>query len=533
MNPRIHKEIIKCGKDPNYFIKNYCKISHPKKGQIPFGLYPFQEKCINDFRKNRFNIILKARQMGISTLCASYVVWLCLFHKSKEVVIVATTQRVSQKLIKKCKTVLKNLPKWIFLTKLEYSTKTFIEFENGSSITAVPTSPDAGRSDSLSLLVIDEAAFIRDFDEIYTSSYSTLSTGGDMIVLSTPNGVSNLYYQLYAEADEGKNDFNPIKLMWDLHPERDQTWFEKETRNMRPHQIAQELLCNFNASSKTLLDPYDLESLKEMELNPFRKTGPANSLWVWKSPVPGHRYILSCDVARGDREDFSAFHIIDRNENEVVAEFHERISTDEFAKFINKVGRDFNTALVIPENNIYGHAVIKDLKKLKYPNVYHAKNKYVLMQDYNPIVDGKEDYGFNTNGHNRDAILMNLRNLIEKRALKIYSSRLYNEFLTFTWDGSKYKASAGSHDDLILSLAIGCSIIIDADTTQTTTLSMEDRLKGISVESVSFNEIPNTGKDVGVVPSVLPIQQTIDIQKQTKKISRQREFNDFSWLLRN
>ena len=83
-------EIVRCGKDPVYFSNKYAKISHPMHGLIPFDMYNFQENALKDFKKHRFNIILKARQLGISTTVASYVAWLMLFHRDKNILVVAT-----------------------------------------------------------------------------------------------------------------------------------------------------------------------------------------------------------------------------------------------------------------------------------------------------------------------------------------------------------------------------------------------------------------------------------------------------------
>ena len=235
-------EIIRCGKDPIHFIRNHAKIQHPQRGTIPFETYPFQDDCIAAFEQHRFNIICKSRQLGLSTSCAAYAVWLAIFYKDKNILVIATKLSTAMNFIKKVTTILQSLPTWLLLPKFEPS-KQAVSFSNGSQIKAVPTSEDAGRSEALSLLVVDEAAFIRDFDTIWTGLYPTLSTGGRVIVISTPNGVGGQYYKLWTEAEAGVNDFNPIKLMWDVHPEHDQAWFDKESRQMSRREIGQELLC--------------------------------------------------------------------------------------------------------------------------------------------------------------------------------------------------------------------------------------------------------------------------------------------------
>lgn len=242
-NRRQLDEVVKCGKDPVYFFNTYCKIQHPMRGTVNFSTFPFQNDCVEQFIEHRFNVVLKSRQLGLSTLCAAYSVWLALFHRDQNVLIIATKMKVAQNMMNKVKTILKFLPPWLKIAREVISNRQEIQFSNGSSVKAVPTSEDAGRSEALSLLIVDEAAFISNFEELWKSLYSTLSTGGRAIVLSTPNGVGGKYHDLYVGAESGLNEFNPIKLPWTVHPERDQAWFEKESRNLGPRGTAQELLC--------------------------------------------------------------------------------------------------------------------------------------------------------------------------------------------------------------------------------------------------------------------------------------------------
>ncbi len=206
------KEIVHCGKDPVYFINKYVKIQHPTKGLVNFDTYEFQDDCLADFVNHRFNIILKSRQLGISTLSACYAVWLACFYRDKNILVIATKLAVAQNFIRKVKTAIRSMPPWLCLPEIISSNKQGVEFNNGSSIKAVPTSDDAGRSEALSLLIVDEAAFIRNFDELWMGLYSTLSTGGRAIILSTPNGVGDKYHELCVQAENKENEFNFIKL---------------------------------------------------------------------------------------------------------------------------------------------------------------------------------------------------------------------------------------------------------------------------------------------------------------------------------
>jgi len=250
----IAEEYQKCAKDPVYFMKKYCKIQHPKRGKILFSLYPFQENVLTDLKDNRFNCILKSRQLGISTLSAGYALWAMTFKEDYNVLVIATKQDVAKNLVTKVRVMQDGLPSWLKAPTME-DNKLGMRFKNGSQIKAVSASADAGRSEALSLLIIDEAAFIREIEEIWTSAQSTLSTGGSAIVLSTPNGMGNFFHKTWEKAERG-DGWNPIKLHWTVHPERDQTWRDEQTQLLGPKKAGQECDCLWGESTVRIRDNF-------------------------------------------------------------------------------------------------------------------------------------------------------------------------------------------------------------------------------------------------------------------------------------
>mgnify|MGYP003649658745 FL=1 len=449
------KEIIKCGKDPNYFFETYVKIQHPVRGMIPFAMYDFQKDCIDDFNKHRFNIILKSRQQGLSTLAAAYSVWMTIFKKEQSILIIATKLKIAQNFIVKVKSMLRSLPKWLILPEVVSNNKQEIVFNTGSQIKAIPTSEDAGRSESLSLLIVDEAAFVRNFDTIWTGIYPTLSTGGRAIILSTPNGAGGQYYKLYTQAESGLNEFNAIKIPWHFNPDYNQEWFDKMTANMSKRQVAQEFLCDFSTSGDTFLDDAAIEWMRTCVQKPIDRGGDDRNVWIWKYPLSEHDYIMSADVARGDAKDYSTFHIIDCNTGEVVCEYKGKIRPDNFAVLLNEFGIKYNKALLCPENNSYGYATILKLLELRYPRIYYKQNKKAAyIGNYVPPSTA-DQAGFNTNGKSRGTILAKLEEVIRNKQIISYSSRFYEELKVFTWQSGKAQAKRGFHDDLVMSLAIG------------------------------------------------------------------------------
>ncbi len=453
----IVKEILKSGKDPVYFINNYCRISHPMKGLITFKTYPYQDDLLRDFNDYRFNIILKARQLGISTITAAYCVWMMLFHRDKNVLVMATKFGTASNLVKKVKAMMKNLPPWIRISNIKVDNRSSFELHNGSQIKATSTSGDAGRSEALSLLVIDEAAHVDGLDELWTGLYPTLSTGGRCIALSTPNGVGNWFHKTYVDADNMENDFHPINLPWDVHPERDKIWFDKETKNMSRRQIAQELECNFNTSGDTVVHPDDLAKLNAAIKEPNYRVGHDRNFWIWEKHDERFSYLMVADVARGDGSDSSTFHILKLETMEVVAEYQGKPSLDLYSNILYQAGHEYGKCLLVVENNGIGISILEKLIDLGYPNLYYSvKGTHEFVDSVQGEVNDRALPGFTTSTKTRPLIVAKLEEFIRNGLITLYSSRLFHELKTFIWRNGKPQAMRSYHDDLVMSLAIAC-----------------------------------------------------------------------------
>ena len=278
----IQQEYIKCAQDPAHFMKKYCFIQHPQRGRIPFHLFPFQEKVLHLWRDNPYSVILKSRQLGISTLSAGFSLWLMLFHKDKNVLCIATKQETAKNMVTKVRFMFESLPSWLKIDTAE-NNRLSLRLTNGSQIKAVAASSDAGRSEAVSLLLIDEAAFIEQIGEIWASAQQTLATGGGAIVLSTPYGTGNWFHQTWVRAENSENDFLPIKLPWYVHPERDQTWRDKQNELLGdPRMAAQECDCDFASSGDVVFYGEYLEFYEKTYIkDPLEKRGVDGNLWIW------------------------------------------------------------------------------------------------------------------------------------------------------------------------------------------------------------------------------------------------------------
>lgn len=525
------EEIVKCGKEPSYFMKKYVRIQHPVKGIIPFTTYKFQDDCVSSFKDHRLNIVLKARQLGLSTVAAAYAVWYAVFYRDKNILVIATKLSTAINFIKKVRIMIDNLPKWLLLPGIEPS-KQSIRFTNGSSITAIPTSDDAGRSEALSLLIIDEAAFIKNFEDIWTGLYPTISTGGRAIILSTPNGVGGTYYRLWTEAEAGVNEFNPIRLSWEVHPEHGEEWFKSQTRNLPKRKIAQEYLTDFISSGDTFLQPDALEAIRTSIKTPIVKEGPNNGVWIWSQPIDGHQYVISADVSRGDARDFSAFHVIDVLENAVAAEYMGKVPPEVLGELMVEYGKRYNVALLCPENNTFGYFTCKEIKKLGYRRLYYHGHKGDPF-NYVPL-DDTENGGFPTSPVTRVQILSKLEELIRTKSLKIYSQRLYDQLQSFIWNGNKPMASKDSYDDLVMSLAIGGWLIDGSSgvTEQAAAMAMAI-LASTKIERRNRSEMQEINSIQPLVNSQIRGLNPYNVHKPRDPSNvRHVDITDFSWLLR-
>jgi hypothetical protein len=514
----IVKEILRAGKDPAYFIDTYAKISHPLKGAIPFKIYDYQAGLLRTFNEDRFTVILKARQLGISTITAAYVAWLMMFHRDKNILVIATKFNTASNLVKKVKSMIKNLPNWLKIATISIDNRASFELSNGSQIKASSTSGDAGRSEALSLLVIDEAAHVEGLEELWTGLYPTLSTGGRCIALSTPNGVGNWFHQTYVDSESSKNDFRSVVLPWDVHPDRDQQWFEKETRNMSRRQIAQELECNFNMSGETVFHGDDLSKLEKNMCDPKYKTGFDRNFWIWEEFQSGSNYLLAADVARGDGKDFSTFHIMKIETMEIVAEYQGKVTPDIFANLISNAGKEYGNCMVIVENNSVGFSVLEKLKEFDYPNIYFSyKSSHEYVTAYEAEFKSNTIAGFTTSMKTRPLIIAKMEEFVRNDIITVYSKRLINEMRTFVWHSGKPQSMKGYNDDLIMACAIACWI--------------KDTVFEINKREVEYKKSFLSC----FTSTASKLNSSIPGMKQYKPIAESSEkskYQDFAWLLK-
>lgn len=450
-------ELVRCQKDPVYFIKNYVQILNVDRGIVKFDLYDYEEDFIHKMQTNRFVISKFPRQSGKSTTVIAYFLWYILFNDNVKVALLANKAETAQELMSRLQFAYECLPFWIQQGVLVWN-KRSIELENGSKMRCAATSASAVRGDTYNIIFLDEFAHIqppRLADEFYTSVYPTIMSGQTtkMFIVSTPKGM-NLYYKLWIDAVEKRSNYVAVNVDWDQVPGRDEKWKEKVISDIGPDRWAQEFECQFIGSSGTLISSTKLRQL--VFRNPI---SDVHGLNLYEFPKKEHRYCLSVDTAEGKGADYHVIQVIDVTKLpfKQVAVFRDNTSPVMLLpNIIDTIGRYYNDAQVIIEIASTGMQVADMLHyDIEYPNIIHITVKGKFGQ----VVGGGFSKTFQCGVKMSPAVkrmgCMNLKTLIEQDKLIIQDFNTISELTTFVDSGNgKYQAEEGCNDDTTMSLVV-------------------------------------------------------------------------------
>ncbi len=455
-SPEMIAEYMKCANDPVYFCKTYMKIIHVDKGLVNFDLYSYQENMLRSMHENRYTILATARQIGKSTTTCAFILWYIIFNPEKTVALLANKGDTAREILGKVQLAYQHLPKWLQQGVVEWNKGSFV-LENQSRVIAAATSSDSIRGYAINLLFIDEAAFIENWDEFFNSTFPTISSGETtkVVLVSTPNGM-NHFYKTWDYALQGKNEYNPIKVMWYDVPGRDDSWKEKTLAAMSfdYEKLSQEHEVEFLGSSGTLIAGW---KLKEMVVKPalFARNG----MYIYEEKQPGRVYVCIVDVSHGKGLDYSAFHIIDVSQmpyRQVVAFRNNTISPIEYSETISRVCRMYNDAAVLVETNDIGGQVVDSIyNDYEYENIlYTAASGRAGKQISNGFGSQNAERGVRTTKVIKSVGCSLLKLLIEQNQLIINDHNTILELTTFSRKGSSYEAEPGNHDDLVMPLVL-------------------------------------------------------------------------------
>lgn len=462
------RELKIVSNDP-FAFSNFIYLIHQIRGKVKFELYPFQIAVLWQFIRHRFNIILKFRQAGITELISMFCLWYAMYHPNKNIVIISIKDRVAKKVLRKIKFMYRNLPPHLQVQVVngrsnDIGSAQEIEFANGSTISSIPTTEDAGRSESVAILVIDEAAIVRWADQIWAASFPTLSTGGRAIVNSTPFGIGNFFHKKWVEACAGGNEFNPIRLRWEMHPERDQEWYRQMSTSLGPRRTAQEIDGDFLTSGNSVFDLRDIRAMEEMLteyepldlsqysiFNKIRSYG--ENLIIYKLPEKNGVYSIGSDVSTGRSRDYSSITLTDQY-GEDIAVLKKKLPPNELANLLGGLGKIYNRALVAPESNDIGLAVASKLQDDGYPNLYYSVKLIKKRGQKKP--ETEKIPGWYTTKKNRPVIIGGLEEDIRLDNIIVKDPFFIAEAYTFIYDETNRpvamgKSSKSGGDDELMS----------------------------------------------------------------------------------
>lgn len=492
---KLIKEYIKCKTDYIYTIQTYLKtFDKTQGGYVPYKLFPKQKEILSSYRKHSRNLIMKPRQAGVSTTTAAFAACELLFavkDSPQRVLILANKRELAQEFLKKIKDFLSQFPDWMGY-KLTTDSKQHIVLSNGSECKAVATSGDALRGYTPTFLIFDEAAHIDNGEEVFTTALASLSTGGAITLISTPNGYDGLYYKTYDYSSRGMNDFNIVDMRWyqdprynknlvwhkelEKLPEEDYTlesyklkieagykphsdWYDNMCRSMNFNEkmIAQELNCSFEGSGDSVISDEVIKFHKENNVRePFRKEGPENAVWIWEDVVIGNKYIMGVDPSRGDSEDFASIEIIDTNTGAQVLEYLGKIPPDSLADLVFYYGNKYNSYTVVDITGGIGVTTVLKLIEMDYKLLHYDNPRNSVLSSRNDLSNFSKDNkvpGFNINA-NRTHIIMQLEEDLRMNKMLIRSERAVNEMRTFIYRNGRPDHMKGYHDDTLMSLAM-------------------------------------------------------------------------------
>jgi hypothetical protein len=566
-------EYAKCMKSTPYALKTYLQTyDNTVSKYVPLELFPDQISLVEDYENYNENIALKYRQAGVSTVTAAWSSKKLVFAKKnspEKVLIIANKLDTAVEVANKIRGFTDQWPSWVGVGfSAEKNSQRHFKLTNGCEVKAVATSKDALRGYTPTILIFDEAAYIEADGDFWAACMASLSTGGKVIVVSTPNGYDAIYYEIYDQALKGMNEFKVSEMVWWKDPryakdlslvnvkdiihyylnrneypnvkiieynnkeknfdeirqlisqgyKPNSSWYESMVKKLKydKRKVNQELECAFLGSGDNVFDSDMLEDLRvNMVKEPPTKM-MGGGLWIWKEPEMGKKYIMGVDVSRGDSEDFSTFQIVDFDTREQVAEYVGKLPPDTLAEICYKWGNMYNAFIVIDITGGMGVTTSLRLRELGYRNMYvdgiDVSNKW----KFDPKATEKIP-GINFNAK-RVQIIATFEEYL-RHGFRINSTRLLNEMNTFIYVNGRPDHQKGQHDDLIMSVAMALYV---GETSFTSLNKVTNQTKAmIDSWTVNTNEFNRRQFTDPVIP-----QQQENIKREATK----SDYENYLWL---
>ena len=574
-------EYTRCVKNTPYALKTYLQTyDNTQSRYVPLELFPDQVSLVEDYENYNENIALKYRQAGVSTVTAAWASKKLVFaskQKPEKILIIANKLDTAVEMANKIRGFTEQWPSWVGVGfSPEKNAARHFKLSNGCEVKAVATSKDALRGYTPTILIFDEAAYIEADGDFWAACMASLSTGGKVVVVSTPNGYDPIYYEIYEQANRGMNDFKISEMFWYRDPrytkdlylvktpdiihfllnreeytddsivdfshtdpfERNfdelktyfqdgykpcSNWFEAMVKKLKydKRKVSQELECNFLGSGDNVFDSNIIKNITEnMIKEPVNKM-MAGGLWIWKEPVIGHKYIMGVDVSRGDSEDYSTFQIYDFDDREQVAEYVGKIPPDVLAEICYKWGNMYNCFIVVDITGGMGVATSRKLQELGYKDLYVDGVDFGNKWKYDPKA-GEKIPGINFN-NKRVQIIAAFEEAL-RHGLKINSTRTLNEMNTFVYINGRPDHMKGQHDDLIMSMAMAV-FVSDSSFSQLTKVTQQAKTM---LESWTVNTYEKPSQEQFFNPAI-PVSGRKD-NPTFRNEPTKKDYEQYLWL---
>lgn len=468
-----------CALDFGWFCEHYVKVSKPSVpgistgGVVPMQMWPHIRDAIKHLTADRYIVVLKARQIGWSTLLAAYIAWAILFHDETKVSLTSKGMPEAQEDIAKARTVIDYLP-WPLVTYMDPKSLEAIGFpDSRTAVRAFPSTTGAGKGYTPSVLIYDEHAEHEYAALNYNAAKPGIDTiGGQLIsVFTAPDIIEGNYaVSIFLDALAGKNGFVPLFYPWNVVPGRDQAWYEKVKRSITKDRIGNltpelYMMRNYPSSIEEALSTPEtimafnrdiLDEMAESCRAPVYPEGIDSTVTnVFKPFMPGRTYVAGSDVALGVGGDYHVTVILDARSLETVADIMSNtITPEDFALKTVDLLKYYHSPVWWPEHNLYGKTVIRKAIDLGYRNIGKRGDKPVSF--YNITDSDLKRLGFFTDEPSRGDLFGSLMGAVNNRQVTVYNRQGVEQLghLYRNPRMGRIEATPGNHDDYPIALGI-------------------------------------------------------------------------------
>jgi hypothetical protein len=490
------KELTKCANSIEYFANHYFTIV-TEDGKDIIHLYKAQKRVLKALTDNRFVVFLSARQSGKTTLLCIYALWNICFQPDQTVLIVANKEATAISILRRIRLAYELLPNWLKPPVKEYG-KTEVILGNDSRIIVSTTTSSAARGETVSTLLIEECASIDSnlIEDFWRSTIPTISASkkSKIFLVSTPNGTSNKFYEIYHQATTDKNsEWHAERMDWWDKPGRDEKWKQSMLKTLGSESnFDQEFGNHFMSSEDSTIDQDVLQKLREQCKDP-KYILLDGCYKIWKDPEPTHIYSIGVDVGEGigkTNSSITVTDITDLTNIDVAAQYaNNKIEPYHFAKIVSDIANQWGKPPLLIEKNSCGGQVVDALV-----NTHH----YVNIVTYGTNSE-KERLGIYSHTNTKFTGVMNMRYWVNTlKIVSIYDANLVKELESFIRfpNGLWKKRSEDLFDDRVMSF-IWSLLMLDTELCRAyyEVEELDDRgkpkkINRISFESVEFTKLP-------------------------------------------